>query len=219
MYSGMPRHARILQDEYPYHVSTRTNGKVFVFKKWTYKIIIGVLVDATKRFDVQIQHFKMMDNHYHMKLQTPSANISEIMWFINNQIAKRYNRRRDVTGHLWGERFHATIIDNDAYADRCVFYIYNNGVRAGLCKRASEDDRFSTFEFYVRGRKVEFVVSEDSVYLLLGKNRKEREEQFLIMIDQPLNVEEIDAIRNGLRKLFYGSADFIERMKAKYLNA
>ncbi len=213
----MPRHARILQNEYPYHVSTRTNGKVFVLKKPTYKIIIGVLVDATKRFDVQIQHFKMMDNHYHMKLQTPSSNISEIMWYINNQIAKRYNKKRGVTGHLWGGRYHATLVNNDEYADKCVFYIYNNGVRAGLCRRASEDERFSTFEFYARGKKVEFTVTEDSVYLLLGKDRREREEQFVMMVDQPMDDEEIEAIRNGLRKLFYGSADFMERMKARYL--
>ena len=90
-------------------------------------------------------------------------------------------------------------------------------MKAGLCDKASEDERLSTFDFYAKGKKVEFVVTEDSVYLMLGEDRKEREEQFLIMMDGVANEEEIKAIQNGLRKLFYGSADFMERMKAKYL--
>ncbi len=218
MLFGMGRPLRILQAEYPYHVTTRTNGRVFVFKKWTYKIIINVLVEAAKRFDVHIHHFKMMTNHYHLTLTTPIANISDILWFINNQIAKKYNRRMGITGHLWGERFHSTIIETDKHAVRCVIYLYTNGVRAGMCNRASEDEQLSTFEFYARGKKVEFIVTEDDVYLMLGKNRRERQEEFVRLVDQPMDEEEIEAIRSGLRKLFYGSADFVERMKARYLN-
>jgi len=159
----------------------------------------------------------MMDNHYHLKLNTPSSNIDRIMWFINNQIAKRINRRNGVTGHLWGERYHATIVQSDEHAERCVWYMYNNGVKAGLCRKASEDERFSTFEFYAKGKRVDFCVSEDSVYLMLGNDRAERERQFVIMVDGLMDAREIDAIRMELRKLFYGSKDFIEGMQAKYL--
>jgi REP element-mobilizing transposase RayT len=214
----MPRALRILQHEYPYHITTRTNGRIFAFKRWTYKIIISVLVDTTKRYDVKIEHFKMMDNHYHLKLTTPSSDIDRIMWFINNQIAKRLNKRNGVTGHLWGARYHATIVQTDEHANRCVRYLYNNGVRAGLCKRASEDERFSTFDFYAKGKKLEFSVTEDSVYLMLGGKRAERQQQFCLMVDGNLDEAEIQAIQAGLRKLFYGSADFIERMKKKYLS-
>ena len=87
-----------------------------------------------------------------------------------------------------------------------------------MCNRASEDEQLSTFEFYARGKKVEFIVTEDDVYLMLGKNRRERQEEFVRLVDQPMDEEEIEAIRSGLRKLFYGSADFVERMKARYLN-
>ncbi len=212
----MGRPNRIRQNEYPYHVCTRTVGRALILKKWAYKIIIAVLVEVTKRYDVQIEHFKMMDNHYHLKLTTPSSNIDKIMWFINNQIAKRINRRNGTSGHIWGARNHSTIIENDEYANKCVYYMYNNGVKAGLCKRASEDERLSTFDFYAKGKKIEFVVTEDSVYLMLGRDRNERQEQFIIMVDGLPDEEEIKAIRSGLRKLFYGSADFTERMKTKY---
>lgn len=214
----MPRPPRIEQDEFSYHITTRTNNRRLLFKKWTYKIIISVLSEATKKYSAQIEHFKMMDNHYHMKLFTPAANVSKIMWYINNQIAKRINKRMGSTGHLWGSRFHSPIVDNDEYAVRCVRYIYTNGVRAGLCDKASEDERFSTFEFYARGEKVGFVVTEDTVYLMLGRDRAECEKNFIMLVDEPLSESEMCDIRKGLGRIFYGSLEFIERMKTKYLN-
>lgn len=95
--------------------------------------------------------------------------------------------------------------------------MYNNGVRAGLCQSASQDDRLSTFDFYAKGKKVEFGVTEDSVYLMLGNSPAERQKQFILMVDVIAINEEIKAIRTGLRNLFFGSKDFVERMSAKYL--
>ena len=123
----------------------------------------------------------------------------------------------DRKGHLWGKRFDASIVENEKYLANCVKYIYVNGVKVGICNRASTDKQFSTFDFYARGKKMEFTVTEDCVYLLMGNTRAERQQYFLATMDEPLHDDEIEAIRNGLRKLFYGSADFIERMRWKYL--
>lgn len=213
----MPRLPRILQDEYPYHVTTQTAGKIFVFRDWTYKIIIEVLVEAQKRYNVHIHHFKMMHTHYHMLVSTTLSNISGFQWYVNQRISSRLNRRMDRTGHLWGKRYEATIVENEKHLGNCVRYIYINGVKAGICNKASEDEQFSTFEFYARGKKVEFSVTEDAIYLLSGNTRAERQQWFLATMDEPLNDKEIEAIRKGLRKLFYGSADFIEQMRWKYL--
>lgn len=214
----MPRPPRIQQEEYPYHVTTRTNGRKWLFKKWCYKIIIAVLHEAIEKYGAKVEHFKMMHNHYHMKICTPKQNISQIMWFINNQISKRINKRLGKSGHLWGSRFHATIIDNDNYALRCVKYIYTNGVRAGLCKRVSEDKQLSSFEFYARGKQLEFCVSEDTVFLMLGSDKSERERNFRKLVDEPLEGKDLVEIRKRLKKMFYGSKDFIQRMNRKYLD-
>ena len=213
----MPRPPRILQDEYPYHVSTKTAGRIFAFRDWTYKIIIQVLIEAQKRYDVHIHHFKMMHTHYHMIVTTPSSNLSQFEWYINSQIAKRLNRRMGRKGHLWEKRFHASIVENETYLARCMKYAYRNGVKAGICAKASEDKQYSTFDFYACGKTKEFVVTEACVYLMMGNTPAGRQRYFLATIDEPVSDEEIEAIKNGLRKLFYGSADFIEQMRWKYL--
>jgi hypothetical protein len=52
---------------------------------------------------------------------------------------------------------------------------------------------------------------------MLGKDRTERQEQFILMVDDRLEETEIKAVQAGLRKLFYGSAGFVESMRKKYL--
>lgn len=172
---GMGRPARVLQDEFPYHITTRTAGRLLLFKIWTYVIIIQVLIEAQKRYNVLIHHFKMMHTHYHMLVTTQDKNISAFQWYVNNQIAKRINKKMNRKGHLWGERFFSTIISDEGYLAKCIRYIYMNGVRAGLCRRASEDAQFSTFDFYAGGKKVEFDVKEDEVYIASGHTSEERQ--------------------------------------------
>lgn len=213
----MPRPPRILQDDLPYHITTRTAGRILVFRKWTYKIFIDVLIKAQKRYGVIIHHFKMMHTHYHMVAKTTKSNISQFEWYVNNQVSKRINKRMGRKGHLWGERFHSTIVQTDKHLAACSRYIYINGVRVNYCRRASEDDQFSTFEFYARGKPVPFNVTEDDFYMMDGSTEAERRERFIQFVDQPVPDEEIKAIKNGLKKLFYGSADFVERMKRQYL--
>lgn len=213
----MARHPRIYQDEYPYHITTRTARRVFAFnKQWTYKIILDVLVTAQKRYGVRILHFKMMHTHYHMICVTPGLNVSDFAWYVNHTIARRINARMGQKGHLWSARFSATIIQTEEYLAKCDRYLYINGVRVGHCAKASEDDQLSTFDFYARGKKIDFTVTEDHVYLMMGSTREERQAYFIATMDEPMGAEEIRAIKNGLRKRFYGSADFIEKVKLKY---
>lgn len=212
----MARKHRIQQNEYAYHVTTRTNGKCFTLKKWACRIIGVILELACLRYGAQIHNFKLMDNHYHMTITTPKANISEIMWFINNRIAKRMNKLLGTCGHFWGARFHATIIDNDKYALRCLRYVYTNGVRAGLCRRASEDRRYSTYRYYACGSKIDFTVANDPTFMAFGKSWGARRKEFRELMNMPLSDSELKSIRRSLRRRFYGSELFMNQMKAKY---
>ncbi len=207
---------RIQQNENPYHITTRTNGRQFRLCPRTYEIFIYVLLEAMKRFSVHIQHFKLMENHYHLKMFTPLGNISAAMQFINFQLALLINRQDGVKGHLWEQRFHATIIESDAYEFACVRYIYQNGVRAGLCRRASDDPRLSSFAFYAKGKLIPFVVVADDFYLALGSTPQERQTAFVEIMNAPMSDAQSAVVRQGLRRSFFGSPDFMACMRQKY---
>ncbi len=207
---------RIQQDEYPYHIVTRTNGRKFLLTRPTYEIFVAVLIEAIHRFAVHIHHVKLMDNHYHLIMSTPHANLSAAMQFINYQLARRINKLYGTTGHLWGQRFHATIIETDAYAHTCVRYLYQNGVRAGLCRTASEDPRLSSYAFYAEGAPNRMVVEPDDFYLKLGENPVQRQTEFRNIVDTPLMGDEVQRTHQGLRRLFFGSSHFVRQMNIRY---
>jgi putative transposase len=212
----MARALRILQDEFPYHVCTRTNGRVFKFRKNTFKIFIRVLNDVVKKFEAKIEHLQLMSNHYHLKLFTPQANLHRIMHYFNGQIAVRSNRQTGVKGHLWEKRYHSTIISNDDYAQNCVVYLYNNTVRAGMCKTPGESEMLSSFDFYAKGKKIEFTVTEDQVFLLLGDDDEERRRNFRALFEEPLSPEREASIGTMLRSYFCGPPEFVRRMRERY---
>lgn len=214
----MPRRDRTQQKEYPYHVTTRTNGKNFWLNKKTYKFFIEVFIDVVRKYGAHIHHLKLMSNHYHLILSTPNENISKIMWFINNQLAKKINRQMSTSGHFWGSRFCSAIIDKAEYLLNCIRYTYNNGVRCGMCATAQEDDQLSSFEFYARGKKIEFIVVEDQVYFTFGEDDRQRQENFRRMFDEPMPESTLEAVRKGIKRGFYGSEDFLSKMKAKYMS-
>ena len=212
----MPRPHRIFQNDYPYHVVTRTNGRIFKFRPRTFKMFIAVLNDISKKYEAKIQHFQLMGNHYHLKIHTPKENLNRVMHYFNGQIAKKLNWMSGVKGHLWEKRYHASIISTDEHAQACVVYMYNNTVRAKICKRPGEAEYLSSYLFYAKGKQIEFAVVEDEVFLMLGRDGQERRRRFRELIESQLSPEKTKKIREMLRGLFVGSADFIQRMRQKY---
>lgn len=207
----MGRPLRILQSEYPYHVTTRTNNKEFRFKRKrsTYLMFAKIINMAIKKYSVEISHFVLMSNHYHIIFKTPNANIHRVMQFINSRIAREYNKRHNRTGHLWGDRYKSTIIENEIYLQKCVIYIYNNPVRAGIVKHP-KDYLASTFHFYAFNKEVEIYVNGDNVFIPCDNN------QSFLKLFENLSIEEQITIGKQLRGLFFGADDFISLMKMRY---
>ncbi|MHB9296236.1 hypothetical protein PilKf_01995 [Pillotina sp. SPG140] len=80
-----------------------------------------------------------MDNHIHF-LIAPEKNVSLslIMKWIKMDFAIRWNKLHKTTGHLWGDRFHARMIENGEDFLRVFQYINQNPVKAGLVEQAKE---------------------------------------------------------------------------------
>ena len=79
--------ARPLRIEYAgafYHVTSRGNEQKDVFKSQKDREkFLEYLGSATKRYGVVIHAYCLMSNHYHLLLETPDENLSQIMRHIN----------------------------------------------------------------------------------------------------------------------------------------
>jgi putative transposase len=75
-----------------------------------------------------------MNNHYHLLVQTPDANLSKGMRQLNGIYTQYYNRRHGLTGHLFKGRYKSILVDQDAYLMELSRYIVLKPVKAGKVK-------------------------------------------------------------------------------------
>ena len=63
-----------------YHVTARGNERKAVFKsKRDREKFLEYLETATERYQAVIHAYCLMDNHYHLLLETPAGNLPQIM--------------------------------------------------------------------------------------------------------------------------------------------
>jgi putative transposase len=130
--------ARPLRIEFPgafYHVTSRGNERKAVFKSLRDREkFLSYLESATERYGAAIHVYCLMDNHYHLLLETPSGHLSKIMQHINGAYTTYFNTKRERPGHLFQGRYKAILVDADEYAKELSRYIHLNPVRAAIVK-------------------------------------------------------------------------------------
>jgi putative transposase len=93
-----------------------------------------------------------MTTHYHLIVETPNANISNAIQWINVSYATYYNRTHHRQGHLFQGRFKSILINADDYLLELSRYIHRNPVMA-MITELPEDYPWSSYRAYVKGGK------------------------------------------------------------------
>jgi putative transposase len=82
----------------------------------------------------------LMGNHYHLLVETPGANLVSGMQWLQTAYTVWFNRRHRLSGHLFGGRYKAVLIDEGepqgkmlyGYVGTVLDYLHLNPVRAGI---------------------------------------------------------------------------------------
>ena len=133
--------ARSLRIEYPgayYHITSRGNERKAIFKnKGDRKSFLLYLKSAYLRYGAIVHVFCLMNNHYHLLLETPKGNLSQIMQHINGAYTTYFNVNHKRAGHLFQGRYKAILVDSDAYAGELSRYMHLNPVRQAwwICRK------------------------------------------------------------------------------------
>ncbi|NOX97363.1 MAG: addiction module toxin RelE, partial [Nitrospirae bacterium] len=111
--------ARPLRIQYPgalYHLTCRGNEKKAIFGDDTDReTFLHQLQDSLKAYSSILHCFVLMDNHFHLLLETPLANLSEFMRQFNITYTSYYNRRHKRVGHLYQGRYKSILVDKENY--------------------------------------------------------------------------------------------------------
>ena len=134
--------ARSLRIEYPgavYHVTSRGNAQLAIYlTDADRELFIEVLDFVVERFGWVCHAYCLMDNHYHLMIETPKGNLSRGMRQLNGVYTQRFNREHKRVGHVFQGRYKAILVEKDAHLLELCRYIVRNPVAANMVAHASQ---------------------------------------------------------------------------------
>ncbi|MES2206215.1 MAG: transposase [Pseudomonadota bacterium] len=204
----MARPLRIEFEGALYHVTARGNERRDIFfQDEDREMFLKILEKVIHRFNWYCYAYCLMDNHYHLLIETPDSNLSKGMRQLNGIYTQYINRTHHRVGHLYQGRFKAILVEKDAYLLELSRYIVLNPVRAGLVKHA-EEWHWSSYRETIGLKKQSEWLMTDKVLSNFGTTKPAAQEQFISFV---LNGVKQESIWNALRgQLFLGSESFIE---------
>jgi REP element-mobilizing transposase RayT len=195
-----------------YHVTARGNDRRPIFEDDDdCSRFLTILASIVTRYHVLCHAYCLMDNHYHLLLETPEANLSVAMRQLNGVYTQRFNRRHRRCGHLLQGRFGAQLVDRDAYLWEVCRYIVLNPVRAGLVAHPRQW-RWSSFRATAGETIAPGFLTVDWVQTLGGaKARGEALERYTAFIEAGIGETEasLDRFRS---KVALGDDAFVARL-------
>ena len=93
---------------------------------------LTLLAHVVDRYGWLCHAYCLMDNHYHLLLETPQANLSLGMRQLNGRYTQAYNRRHERVGHLFQGRYTAILVEKEAHLLELCRYVVLNPVRAKM---------------------------------------------------------------------------------------
>lgn len=135
----MPRRLRIDFAGAIHHVTSRGVRKRDIFLTPGNRIHwLAIVGEACEDFGLSCLAYCQMDNHYHMVIECKTGCLAQAMQRINGHYGQYFNKCHDMTGHLFQGRYHAELIDRDAYLLEVIRYVLLNPVRAGLVREPAD---------------------------------------------------------------------------------
>ncbi len=212
--------ARPLRIEYPdayYHITARGNEQKNIYRNdRDREKFLEYLASASERYSAVIHAYCLMSNHYHLLLQTPAGNLSQIMRHINGAYTTYYNVKRKRSGHLLQGRYKAILVDQDAYAQELTRYIHLNPVRVKMVKRP-EEYRWSSYGGYLNKKKRAEWLYVDFVLSMLNRNPSAARKQYRQFVESMIGHEYESPLRGVFASCILGGVDFIHEIRLKHL--
>ena len=157
----MARPPRIDFPDAIYHVTSRGNGRSRIFRADDdRRRFVRQLQDNLDTFAVACYAYVLMDNHFHLLLRTPRANLSQLMQRLKTSYAlyARYKHRRP--GHQFEARFKAKLVQDDSYLLAVTRYIHLNPIKTAACKDLDKPELVRRLEAYRWGSYRGYVVAK-----------------------------------------------------------
>ena len=212
---GLPM-ARPLRIEFEgalYHVTSRGNRKEAIFEDDADRLrFLDILKNVMQQTGWICHAYCLMDNHYHLVIETPQANLAKGMRQLNGIYTQAYNRRHDRTGHIFQGRYKSIIVDGDRYFLELCRYVMLNPVRAGMVERAGLWP-WSSYPALAGIANSSDLLDTSRLLDYFSSNRATARQQLIAFIHE--GVKDQSIWQELSHQIFLGDDSFVEQMQRK----
>lgn len=135
----MARALRIQHKGGWYHVVNRGIDRGAIYRdERDREHFVKLLEKVSGRYELEVQGYVLMGNHYHLILRVPEGNLSQGMQWLNVSYSIWYNRRHGRVGPLFQGRYKSVPVEDGGWLYQLSQYVHLNPVRVqwlGLDKR------------------------------------------------------------------------------------
>jgi REP element-mobilizing transposase RayT len=213
----MARPLRIEFEGALYHVTSRGDEKREIFKTPTDRQrFLEYLSSATERYGAVIHCYCLMTNHYHIFVETPRGNLSQIMRHINGAYTTYYNVKRKHAGHLFQGRYKAIVVEADQYALELSRYVHLNPVRAGIAP-TPEDYQWSSYSSYIGEEQPPLWLHRKLVLAMIAEDLASSQQRYRVFVEDLIGKEYDSPLLHAVASTILGSAEFVEAVMADFV--
>ena len=195
-----------------YHVTSRGNCLNAIYSTESDREdFMRIFGEVCRRFHWLCYAYCLMDNHYHLFIETPEGNLSKGMRQLNGVYTQRFNRTHAQVGHVFQGRYKAILVDKAPLLLEVARYIVLNPVRVGEVASAEEWSWSSYLATAGKTGRPSWLATEP-VLATLGAEPGQEIERYTQFVADGLNQP---SIWTHLRhQVYLGDTQFVEKMQA-----
>jgi REP element-mobilizing transposase RayT len=130
---------------------------------------------------IEVYAFNVLSNHFHILARDTKGQLPKVMWYFQTNLAKEVKRLRgSATGHVFGRRYDAKLVESEQRFLSRYAYVLCNPVKDGLVEEAGQWPGLSSLDAALSGEPLRFRLLDRTAYHNASRGgRRVRREDFV----------------------------------------
>ena len=208
--------ARPLRIEYPgavYHLTSRGNGRQKIFLNDADRLLfLDILAKVVERYNWCCHAYCLMDNHYHLLVETPDPNLSMGMRQLNGIYTQKFNFNHHRVGHVFQGRYKSILVDKESHLLELCRYIVLNPVAARMVPHP-EKYQWSSYRYTAKQIKSPDFLHTDWLLDHFSKKKSKARKLYKEFVEERVDLSGPSPWKGLVGQLILGSEGFVEQIQ------